>query len=186
MELAMTESGTVGDVIRNAAVYALREYFMPIRVARRLAVDLYRRLTSPSRSLFFQTSCPDDPYKISLEEARQFLRAEISQTRSRERFLLFQSVFAAFLTVSLLIVDSLSNLYKVAEVTLGIIIVVTGLLSGLAAIAGVRKREEIVQLKMLRHLLTHIDAETAETVIRQLSWGNPQPKRNVKKHKKSH
>ena len=48
----MTGSRTVGEIIKDATLYTLREYFMPIRVARRFAVNSYRRVVSPSESSF--------------------------------------------------------------------------------------------------------------------------------------
>jgi hypothetical protein len=186
MELTMTGSRTVGEVIKDATLYTLREYFMPIRVARRFAVNSYRRVVSPSESSFSETSSLYDPREMSLEAAKLLLRSELSESRSQEKFLLFQSVFAAFLTVLLLIVGSLPNLHGVAPVALYIIVVLTSLLSAFAAIKGVRKREEIVELKTLRLLLKRLDARTAELVIRELAWGKPRARRNSNKHKKPH
>lgn len=56
----MTDSRTVGEVIKDAAIYTLREYFMPIRMMRDLTAKLHRRLWSLPDAALLQPTDRDD------------------------------------------------------------------------------------------------------------------------------
>jgi hypothetical protein len=145
----------------DTASFAFREYFRPL-----VAVTRFLK----SRTVHSEPAEPAVEERASLQEAQALLRERLAKGRHHERILLIQAVICA---IASLLAVAISFMYPL-DVGLAIVLAVLLPISAFAVWLTVRlvqNREEIIELKTLRWVMKSLDRDTAESVIKQVSWG---------------
>ncbi len=172
----MADITTIIDLTKEAAAFSAREYFRPI-----IAIMQAFKQREPLLKVR-EINCEE---RAGVEETKAILREWIVTSRHREKLLLTQFVVAAFaivlsLTIFLLYAFQMDRVFILA------VIPPIGLFAIWMAFRVVRNRETIVEAKTIYRLMKSIDSETAERVVKQVTWPAPKRPRKRGKDKRLH
>ncbi|HEV8060988.1 MAG TPA: hypothetical protein VGP68_14000 [Gemmataceae bacterium] len=192
----MNKMETLGSLTRKAFFDAIREYFRPIGTL--LRIPPYRTrdwaFHAPTKvancdvhAIVLPSNARPDAERdttTAVEAVQQHIRFSLRATRNHEKLLLALCIACGLAGFSIAILLLMVQLKMEPEfillLSIGLCFIFGSIVSRILG-----SREKIVQLKTLYRLMESIDHETAERMVKQVTWENPRMRRAPKRSRRT-